>query len=329
MNLTNMRKISLIILLIVLLLSNQSVVSQQQPDTADSIKSWLTYLASDEMRGRENGTREIEEVAKWLSTMYKQYGLKEIGGLTDYIQKYTLSNDSTFVHKNMIGYIPSKELSDNDGPFVVLSAHYDHIGISRNTSDSDSIFNGADDNASGTVALLAIAKNMHEMNIQPDCPIVFALFSNEETGLQGSRFFCKSEVIPIQNIKININFEMLSHSDEYGKNKYYITGHSHSNFKDIVLDFSKDKEWNIKDIGELNNMLYRMADNYAFVTAADSLNICVPAHTIATSVGINHHVHNVKDEVGLVDFENMSRLVDHLTQLLTHIARKDVEVSCK
>ena len=324
-----MKKISLIILLIALLLSNQSVLSQQQPDTADSIRSWLTYLASDEMRGRANGSHEIEEVAKWLSTMYKQYDLKEIGGLTGYIQEYTLNNNSVFLHKNIIGYIPSKEISDNDGPFVVLSAHYDHIGIARNTSGSDSIFNGADDNASGTVALLAIAKNMHEMNIQPDCPIVFAIFSNEEAGLQGSSFFCKSDVTPIQNIKININLEMLSHSDEYGKNKYYITGHSHSNFQDIVLDFSKDKEWHIEDIGELNNLLYIMADNYAFVSAANSLNLCIPAHTIATSVGINHHIHNVIDEVGLVDFDNMSRLVDHLTLLLTHIARKDVEVSCK
>ena len=324
-----MKKIFSFIFLTALLLPSQRVVSQLPSGTADSIKNWLTYLASDEMKGRANGTPEIENVAKWLSAMYKQYGLNEIGGFADYTQAYMLDDDS-FVHKNIVGYIPPKEQSDNDGPFVVLTAHYDHIGMSNLPVKGDSIFNGADDNASGTVALLAIAKNMYEMNIQPECPIVFAVFSNEETGLRGSRFFCKSEVIPMQRIKVNINLEMLSHSDEYGINKYYITGHAYSNFQDIVLDFNKENEWGIEDIGdERSNMLYRMADNYAFAMSANSLNMCIPAHTVATSIGFNSHIHNVNDEVGLVDFENMSRLVDHLTQLLTHFARKDVVVSCK
>ena len=325
-----MKEKYLIIFLTVWLLPTQSVLSQQPLDTADSIKNWLTYLASDEMKGRANGTPEIDEVAKWLSAIYKQYGLKEIGGLANYTQSYMLDTDDSFVHKNMIGYIPSKEENDNEGPFIVLTAHYDHIGMSTFPVDGDSIFNGADDNASGTVALLAIAKNMFEMNIQPECPIVFALFSNEETGLRGSRFFCESEAIPMQKIKININLEMLSHSDEFGKNKFYITGPTYSNFQDIVLNFNKENEWKIEDIGDVMvNRLFRMADNYAFVVAANRIDICVPAHTLATSVGLSGHIHNVNDEVDLVDFENMSRLVDHLTRLLTHIARKDVVVSCK
>ena len=324
-----MKKKLLIIFLTVLLLPLQSVSSQQQSCTTDSIKSWLTYLASDKMKGRANGTPEIEIVAKWLSAMYKQYGLKEIGELIDYTQAYMLDNEETFVHKNIIGYIPAKDESQNDGPVVVLTAHYDHIGVSDYPLNNDSIYNGADDNASGTVALLAIAKNLYETNIQPECPIVFAAFSNEETGLRGSQFFCKSEVIPIQKIKININLEMLSHSEEYGKNKYYITGPGLSNFQDIVIDFNKDKDWEIEDIGEMMaNMLFSMSDNYTFAMYANRSNMCVPAHTIATSIGINRHIHKLYDEVDLVDFENMSRLVDHLTQLLIHIAGKDVIVKC-
>ena len=324
-----MKKLFSFIFLTALLLPSQSVLSQQPSSTADSIKSWLTYLASDEMKGRANGTPEIEEVAKWLSAMYKQYGLKEIGGLADYTQTYML-DDNSFVHKNIVGYIPAKDQTDSNGSFVVLTAHYDHIGTSRLPVDGDSIFNGADDNASGTVALLAIAKNMYEMNIQPECPIVFVAFSNEETGLRGSRFFCESEVIPMQKIKVNINFEMLSHSDEYGINKYYITGHTYSDFQDIVLDFNKENEWEIEDIGDqMANMLYMMSDNYAFIMSANNLNMCVPAHTVATSIGLNRHVHNVNDEITLVDFENLSRFVDHFTQLLTHFAKSDVVVSCK
>ena len=325
-----MKKRCLIVFWTALLLSIQSVLSQQQSCTADSIKSWLIYLASDEMKGRANGTREIETVAKWLSTMYKRYRLEEIGGLTDYTQVYMLDNDDTFIHKNIIGYIPAKNESDNNGPFVLLTAHYDHIGVSHSPFQNDSIYNGADDNASGTVALLAIVKNLYDMDIQPECPIVFAAFSNEEIGLRGSSFFCESEVIPVQQIKININLEMLSHSDEYGKNKFYITGPDYSNFQDIIIDFNKDKDWKIENIGEtIANMLFRMSDNYAFVTYANQLNICVPAHTISTSVGVGRHIHKLHDEIDLVDFDNMNRLVEYLTHLLIHLTSKDVVVQCK
>ena len=324
-----MKKNYLIILLILLLQPAHSVLSQQQTCMADSIKSWLGFLASDEMKGRANGTKEIETVAGWLSSMYKHYGLKEIRGLTHFIQPYLLDNKDTFIHKNIIGYIPAKEERDNDNSFVFLSAHFDHIGISRFPVDGDSIFNGADDNASGVVVLLAIAKTMYEQNIQPDCPIVFAAFSNEETGLRGSMYFNESNVIPVQQIKININLEMLSHSDEYGKNKFYITGPGRSNFQDIVINFNKDKEWEIQDIGDMANMLFQMSDNFAFTMHANRLNDCVPAHTISTSIGIDRHIHKVNDDVELVDFENISSLVDYLTQLVIYVAGKDVEVKCK
>ena len=140
-----MKKMYLVILLTTLLLPAQCIMSQQMSCTADSIQSWLGFLASDEMKGRANGTEEIETVAEWLSTLYKQYGLKDIGGLTDYIQPYLLDNNDSFIHKNIIGYIPAKEESNNAGFYVVLSAHFDHIGMSRYPVDGDSIYNGADD----------------------------------------------------------------------------------------------------------------------------------------------------------------------------------------
>jgi len=71
--------------------------------------------------------------------------------------------------------------------------------------EGDSIFNGADDNVSGIVAMLAIAKTFYEQKLLPECPIVFAAFSNEEEGGLGSQYFCNSNVIPMQKIKLNIN----------------------------------------------------------------------------------------------------------------------------
>jgi len=316
------------IILFVALFITQGAWSEQQTCTTDSIKSWLNFLASDEMKGRDNGTNEIEKVAKWLSEKYKQYGLQPIGDMKDFIQPYILDNDSSFIHKNIIGYIPAKKNEwGNESPIIVLSAHFDHIGMSYSPVNGDSIFNGADDNASSIVAMLAIAKNLFEQKLKPDCPIVFAAFSNEETGLRGSWYFCNSNVIPIQQIKVNINLEMVGRSDEFGKNKYYITGPKFSNFQDIVVKFNKEKEWKIADAGRIVNMLFEMSDNYSFIEYANHSNFCIPAHTIATSVGMSY-VHQLYDEIEYIDFENLNNLIDNLTQLILYVSRKDILVKC-
>ena len=316
---------NIVFLSAVLLLFATGAFSQQAECTADSIKSWLSFLASNEMKGRNNGSEEIEKVAAWLSTKYKQYGLKAVGDIKDFVQPYVIDNDTSFIHKNIIGYIPGKNENDN---VIVLSAHFDHIGMSRQPVAGDSIYNGADDNASGIAVLLAIAKIFYEQNLKPDCSVVFAAFSNEERNMRGSRYFCDSNVIPIQNIKLNINFEMLGRTDEFGKNRYYVTGPNHSNFQDIIVNLNRNNDWEIADAGEIVDRLFRMSDNYIFVSYANSLNHCVPAHTVATSVGMSY-VHQLHDEVEYIDFENMAGLVNNLTQLIFHIASKEVIVHCK
>ena len=321
-----MRK-SLILMLATLFIS-QGALSQQQICTADSIKSWLSFLASDEMKGRANSSEEIENVAIWLSAKYKEYDLQAFAGLDDFIQPYMLDGDSSFVHKNVIGYIPAKNKQNNNDSFVVLSAHFDHLGIhSKYAVNGDSIFNGANDNASGVVAMLAIAKNLHEHNIRPDCPIVFAAFSNEEMRGLGSTYFCNSSVVPIQKIKINVNFEMLGRTDEYGKNTFYITGPKFSNLQDIVVDFNKNTNWKIAETGDVADMIFKMADNFMFVTCASDAGVCVPAHSFFVS-GIKSDMHRPSDEVEFIDFENLNNVVAHFTQLIIHLASENVEVKC-
>jgi hypothetical protein len=316
-----------LICLFVALFIIQGAFSQQQTCTADSTRSWLNFLASDELRGRANGSDEIEKVAQWLSGKFKQYGLQPIGEMNDFVQPYILDNDSSFVHKNIIGYYPAINEPDNENSFVIISVHFDHIGISYFPVNGDSIYNGADDNASGVVAMLAIAKNLFEQNLPIKSPIVFAAFSNEERGLIGSRYFVSSNIIPIQQVKVNINLEMLGRSDEFGRNKYYITGPNYSNLQDIIIEFNKEREWEIADAGVAVDMLFRMSDNYSFVRYAERNNYCVPAHTIATSIGFGH-IHQVDDEVEYIDFENLNDLIDNLTQLILHLSSNDIVVKC-
>jgi Zn-dependent M28 family amino/carboxypeptidase len=103
--------------------------------------------------------------------------------------------------RNVIGVIEGKKSDE----VLVIGAHYDHIGASGGY-----INNGADDNASGTVAVLTIAKAIAATGEKPDKTIVFALWTGEEKGLLGSRYFVSNPTIPIENIKLNFNFDMIS-----------------------------------------------------------------------------------------------------------------------
>ncbi len=316
-------------LIVTLLVISSGAFAQQKASTADSLKTWLTFLASDQMKGRDNGTPEVEKAAQWLAEKYKTYGLKPIDGLQGFFQPYILDGDSSFVHKNVVGYIPAKKKKNNfSGKYILISSHFDGIGMSLNAVNGDSIFNGADDNASGTAALLAIAKNLHEHKIKPEIPIVFAAFSNEETGLVGSNIFCQSGVIPLQHMKLNMNLEMLGHSNEYGRNKFFITGPGYSNFENVITDFNKNSNWELINIGYLANYYFRMSDNYSFVQCAQEADICVSAHTIFTSAKSGGHLHGVSDEVEFIDFENYSALIEYLTQLALHVTKNDIEIQC-
>ena len=327
------------VILFATLLAVQCTLSQQRTSTADSatlssaicladsVSSWLHFLASDDMRGRANGSPEIEIAAQWLTEKFEYVGLQPVCEINGFVQAYFLNNDSSFVHKNIIGYFPASNEQDSNTSFIVISAHFDHIGIARNPVNGDSIFNGADDNASGVVAMLAIAKKLYRMNAQTNHPILFTAFSNEEVGIRGSRYFVESGFIPMQQVKLNINLEMLGRSHEFGRNKFYITGPSQSNFQDIVVAFNEGTDWEIEDVGPVAESLFRRSDNISFFAYAERNNFCIPAHTVATSVGTGH-IHRVYDEVEFIDFENLNNIIAHLTQLILHISNSGIAVMC-
>jgi Zn-dependent M28 family amino/carboxypeptidase len=103
--------------------------------------------------------------------------------------------------RNVIGVIEGK----NKDEVIVIGAHYDHMGIYDGY-----IYNGADDNASGTVAVLTIARAITASGKQPDKTIVFALWTGEEKGLLGSKYFADNPTVPLEDIRINVNFDMIS-----------------------------------------------------------------------------------------------------------------------
>jgi len=214
---------------------------------------------------------------------------------------------------NVIAYIEGghPELKEE---VIVLVAHYDHIGISMPDEHGDMINNGADDNGSGTVALLSIANAMQQAvndGSRPDRSILFLHVSAEEKGLLGSRYYSDHPVIPIENTAASFNADMIGRSDDRNIEKgdtdyvYLIGGHLiSSELEDIVIKANnRSVSMRLDDYyNDLNdpNQLYRRSDHWNFG------RLEVPFVFFFT--GLHEDYHRPGDTVDKIDFEKLSRI---------------------
>ncbi|WP_316802847.1 M28 family peptidase [Pedobacter nototheniae] len=203
----------LYIIPLALMLSCCSAVKNQNgtPQNLDNqLLKDVQTLSSDAYQGRKTGTKGAEMARAYLVDRFIKLGLKSYPANVNYAQEFTFkSKGATINGTNIIGYIPGK--SDN---VMVISAHYDHLGVVK-----DVVFNGADDNASGVAGLLKIAAYFSKN--KPNNTIIFASFDAEEVGLQGAKAFVSNPPVPINTISINLNMDMISHSD---KAELYVCG---------------------------------------------------------------------------------------------------------
>jgi Zn-dependent M28 family amino/carboxypeptidase len=167
------------------------------------------------MLGRGIGTPGAAKAREYVVTRFKEAGLKSFS--SSYLQPFDFTNrrNEKINGVNVIGYITGK---NNPEKYIVITAHYDHVGIQKGE-----IYNGADDDASGTAALFALAKYFKEKS--PSHSIIFVAFDGEESGLRGSRAFIAAPPVKKESIILNINMDMVSRND---KNELYASGTYHN-----------------------------------------------------------------------------------------------------
>lgn len=185
-----------------------------QIDSSQLMKDVQT-LSADKMEGRKTGTKGNRLAQFYLLDRFKQTGLSQFNNTFEQ-PFYFNQGEKRIMGTNLYGYI--KGSTDS---FIVISAHYDHIGINKPKAGTDSIYNGADDNASGVGGLLAMAKYFSQH--PPKHTLIFAAFDAEEMGLQGAKAFVAKLPVPATRILMNINMDMISHND---KNELYVCGTS-------------------------------------------------------------------------------------------------------
>jgi Zn-dependent M28 family amino/carboxypeptidase len=212
---------------------------------------------------------------------------------------------------NLVGYVEGMD-KDLKNEFVIIGAHYDHIGFAEPVSD-DHIANGANDNASGTTAVLEFARYFGKFKNNKRS-VIFALFSAEEKGLLGSKHLAKK--LKDQNLDLYamLNFEMVG-VPLVGKDYFmYVTGYEESNLADICNAYANEKLVGFLPTAKEYN-LFKRSDNYPF-----HLEFGVPSQTFCTFDFTNFdHYHKVGDEVAAMDFDHMALLVNKSIPVLVDI----------
>lgn len=200
---------------------------------------------------------------------------------------------------NVVGVLPGKSKKDE---LVIFSAHYDHLGIGPPDIKGDSIYNGANDNASGVAAVLLLARYFAKQNAN-ERTLVFVAFTGEEIGEWGSRYF-SAQIDPAKVVAM-FNIDMIGTRSKWGKNSAYLTGFEKSDMGRIMNSNLSRTQFTFHPDPYPEDHLFYRSDN------AMLARLGIPAHTISTAKSDSEdpHYHQPSDEIGTLDIKNMTQVI--------------------
>lgn len=273
------------------------------------LKNHLTIVASDEMEGRETGSLGQKKAGKYLIEQYKKNGISSTKATKDFYQKVPAAfmnkedNENLPDSENILAFIKGSEKPDE---IVVVSAHYDHVGIKRGE-----IYNGADDDGSGTVALLEIAQAFQlakKDGLGPKRSILFLHVTGEEHGLHGSRYYSENPVYPLKNTIADVNIDMIGRRDSNHKdsnNYIYLIGSDYlsTDLYNICEEANKKSvnltiDYTFNDKNDPNRFYYR-SDHYNFAKNG------IPSVFLFN--GVHADYHQKTDEVSKIEFDALCK----------------------
>ena len=312
-NTNSYRKNVLFFLLFSNILFNISIAQGHNdlPETIfhpDSLRAIVEVLASDSLEGRFSGSPGCLKAAAFIAGEFQKAGLKPVSGLDGFFMPVSAG------WGNVVGAIQGRTKPDE---IIIFSAHYDHIGTLKtnpypnmggnaSVKKGDTIYNGANDNASGVSAVVSLA-NYFANQKNNERTLLFIAFAGEEQVLLGSKHFIS--FIKPDLIKAVINIEMIGRKNGYEKWPY-MTGSNFSNLCSILNKqlYEKDpKKYRRNFIGRdrfVNENLFERSDNFPFA------QLGIPAHTIMATAPTDPYYHSLSDEPSTLDYEFMSKIVE-------------------
>lgn len=293
--------------------------------TKTDLKKHLYIVASDEMEGRETGSLGQKKAGDYMINHYKTNKISFPKGATDYYQKVPASylnaknNENLPDSENIWAFI---EGSEKPNEIIVISAHYDHIGLKNGL-----VYNGADDDGSGTVALLEIAQAFQIAKNEGNGPkrsVLILHVTGEEHGLHGSRFYSENPLFPLANTITNINIDMIGRRDEFhkGSNNYvYLIGSDYlsSDLYNICEAANKNYinlfvDYKFNDKKDPNRFYYR-SDHYNFAKNG------IPSVFLFN--GVHDDYHQASDEVDKIEFDALTKRTQLAFAIAWEVANRE------
>jgi len=270
----------------------------------------LFTLASDEMKGRESSNGGYQMAADFVTNFFDENGIES------FYPEYRDSLQTKEVWSyNLVGRVGS---FDNEKPTILIGAHLDHIGINEENQE-DPIFNGANDNASGSTAVLQIAKFLATKKWNQN--ILVALFADEEKGLRGAAHLAERLKQEGVNLSYMVNFEMLGATLTTGENQVYMTGYNLSNMPQKMNVYAPEFVQFLPEAKQYN--LFKRSDNYSFYKIHN-----IPAQTLSTFDFKNYdYYHKAGDEAEKLDITNMNQVISTSTYVLAKMLEEEVSIN--
>lgn len=289
-----------------LFISFFSATAFAQDVSEERVKTIISTLASDEMKGREIGTPENGKAAEYIARLFKENNLEYCTG-NSYLVPFDYNGKTAY---NVCGIKKGKSEK-----ILGFSGHFDHVGT--NDKPGDNIYNGADDDASGITALAGIAD--YFKNKKPEFSMLFMAFNGEEKGMLGSIAISEDKKLdPIyKNLSALFNFEMVATESEFGKNTVFITG---DEFSDLDEQFNQNAANGLKIYPDpyAKQQLFYRSDNVSFVKKK------IVAHSISTAdMSKIKHYHQVNDDMSIVNSENMTQIINNFAKTLEKLNPKN------
>ena len=276
---------------------------------SNMVRKHLYTLAADNMEGRKSGTPGIEKAAVYIEDEFKKIGLSTFGDLESYRQTFTFKNRKSkddIISSNIIGVLEGKSKKDE---YVIISAHYDHLGMKK-SGEGDLIYNGANDDASGVTGVLALAAYFKKVGTERT--IVFAAFTAEEMGLIGSTHFGKG--IDASKFVAGINLEMIGKTPSFGPNTAWLTGFERSDFGKIIQKNLVGTGYQLFPDPYKNFNLFFRSDN------ASLARLGVPSHTFSTTpIDVDKDYHQASDEAATLNVTVITQTIQAVAKGTTSI----------
>jgi hypothetical protein len=286
----------------------------------------LGALADDSLEGRDTGSRGSAAAARLIAAELRAAGVRPAGDsgyfqrvplgrvtvtvqgqprrrvarLPDLAARDTLAAEHRlpFAAVNVVGVLPGRDHRLRDEA-VVVSAHYDHVGIGRPVN-GDSIYNGADDDASGAVAVLEIARLLGRQRLAPRRTVIFLFATGEEVGALGTTWYVAHPVVPLERTVANLNVEMVARPDSLagGPGKAWLTGFGRSTMGAMLREAGIP----IAPDPRPEQNFFERSDNIAFARRG------IPAHTLS-SFNLHADYHTPDDEADRADPAHMAQVI--------------------